>query len=87
MKQGTERSAPLQEVDVVLLACAGRRGIEDCQRLCGQLEGAGVPLMAVCDYEDREARMLEPVIGQTQTLIEEIQNATGTVELRSIDDR
>jgi len=35
----------------------------------------------------REARMLEPVIGQTQTLIEEIQNATGTVELRSIDDR
>jgi len=47
-----------REVDVVLLACAGRRGIEDCQRLCGQLEGAGVPLMAVCDYEDREARML-----------------------------
>jgi hypothetical protein len=32
----------------------------------------------------REARMLEPVIEQTQTLIKEIENATGTVQLRSM---
>jgi hypothetical protein len=31
-----------------------------------------------------EARMLEPVIEQTQTLIKEIENATGTVQLRSM---
>jgi hypothetical protein len=36
--------------------------------------------------DHREARMLEPVIQQTQTLIEEIENASGTVELRGIDD-
>jgi hypothetical protein len=34
----------------------------------------------------REARMLAPVIEQTRALIEEIASATGTVELRSIDD-
>jgi hypothetical protein len=33
----------------------------------------------------REARMLEPVIKQTQTLIAKIENATGTVELRSLN--
>jgi hypothetical protein len=36
--------------------------------------------------DHREAQMLEPVIQQTQTLIEEIENASGTVELRGIDD-
>jgi hypothetical protein len=36
--------------------------------------------------DHREARMLEPVTQQTQTLIEEIENASGTVELRGIDD-
>ena len=34
----------------------------------------------------REARMLAPVIEQTRALIEKIDSATGTVELRSIDD-
>ena len=33
----------------------------------------------------REARMLAPVIEQTRALIEEIDSATGTVELRGID--
>ena len=33
----------------------------------------------------REARMLEPAIKQTQTLINEVKNATGTGELRSLD--
>jgi hypothetical protein len=35
----------------------------------------------------REARMLEPVIEQTRGLIKNIENATGTTELRSIDVR
>ena len=35
----------------------------------------------------REARMLRPMIEQTQALIKDIENATGTVDLRSIDDR
>ena len=35
----------------------------------------------------REARMLKPAIGQAQRLIKNIESATGTVELRSIDDR
>jgi len=35
----------------------------------------------------REARMLKPSIEQTRKLIRKIENATGTVELRSIDDR
>ena len=35
----------------------------------------------------REARMLAPVIEQTRALIKKIENATGTVELRGIDDR
>jgi len=34
----------------------------------------------------REARMLAPVIEHTRALIEEIDNATGTVHLRSIND-
>ena len=34
----------------------------------------------------REARMLAPVIEQTRALIEKIDSATGTVELRGIDD-
>ncbi|HUT57855.1 MAG TPA: DUF6288 domain-containing protein [Phycisphaerae bacterium] len=33
-----------------------------------------------------EARMLKPVIEQTRALIEKIENATGTVELRSLGD-
>jgi hypothetical protein len=33
----------------------------------------------------REARMLAPAIDQTQALIKEIKNATGTFELRSLD--
>jgi hypothetical protein len=35
----------------------------------------------------REARMLKPAIEQAQALIKDIQNATGTVKLRSINDR
>jgi len=34
----------------------------------------------------KEARMLKPVIEQTQALIKGIENATGTVVLRSMDD-
>jgi hypothetical protein len=34
----------------------------------------------------KEARMLKPVIEQTRALIEKIDNATGTVELRSLGD-
>jgi len=34
----------------------------------------------------REARMLAPVIEQTRALIEKIDSATGTVQLRGIDD-
>ena len=34
----------------------------------------------------KEARMLKPVIEQTRAIIKKIENATGTVELRSIND-
>jgi len=35
----------------------------------------------------KEARMLKPIIEQAKALIEEVENATGTVDLRSIDGR
>ena len=33
-----------------------------------------------------EARMLEPMVKQVQTLIKKVENASGKVELRSIND-
>ncbi len=64
--------------------------ITQCLKTLGTYGAAAKPVLPQLRQLEKdllahkEARMLKPVIEQTQTLIREIENATGSVELRSI---
>jgi hypothetical protein len=65
--------------------------IAQCLKTLGTYGGAAKAVLPQLEQLEkdlrahREARMLAPAIDQTQVLIKEIKNATGAVELRSID--
>ncbi|NQU21773.1 MAG: HEAT repeat domain-containing protein, partial [Candidatus Nealsonbacteria bacterium] len=65
--------------------------IAQCLKILGTYGAAAKPVLSQLRQLEkdllahREARMLKPVIEQAQALIKEIENATGTVELRSMN--
>ncbi|MBL7222908.1 MAG: HEAT repeat domain-containing protein [Candidatus Brocadiae bacterium] len=66
--------------------------ITQCLKTLGTYGAAAKPILPQLRQLEKdllahsEARMLKPVIEKTQALIKKIENATGTVELRSLGD-
>ncbi len=69
-----------------------RHRISRCLKTLGKYGAAAKPMLPQLRQLEkkllahREAKGLKPQIDQLRSLIKEIENATGTVELRSIDD-
>jgi hypothetical protein len=80
-------------LEVMHIQAWGKRGrISRCLKTLGQYGAAAKPMLPQLRQLEKdllahgEARGLRPQIDQLRSLITEIENATGTVELRSIDD-